>query len=123
MVNAARRSALRATTFGASRTASAGSGELKLHRAEGDINLSAARTAWQASHLNQDTKALLEEDADVFLHQALSTPCLNALEGAEGIYLRDTQGRLIMDFHGNSLRAPGRLRQSGRDRRGQGAGA
>ena len=54
--------------------------ELKLHRSEGDINLSPARVAWQDSYLNSRTRALLADDSKYFLHQALSTPCLNALE-------------------------------------------
>ena len=42
-----------------------------------------------------------------FLHQALSTPCLNVVERAEGIYLIDTAGRRIMDFHGNTVHQVG----------------
>jgi 4-aminobutyrate aminotransferase len=71
-------------------------------RSEGDINLSPARLAWQAEYIDAETRTLLDDDAAVFLHQALSTPCLNAIESAEGIYLIDTAGRRIMDFHGNS---------------------
>lgn len=33
----------------------------------------------------------------------MSTPCLNAIERAEGIYIYDAQGRKYMDFHGNSV--------------------
>ena len=76
-------------------------------RAEGDINLSPRRRQWSAQHLDDATQAILEEDAQLFLHQSLSTPCLNALQGSEGIYLEDTQGRKIMDFHGNSVHQVG----------------
>jgi 4-aminobutyrate aminotransferase len=69
---------------------------------EGDVNVSSARLAWQAEYIDAEAQALLDDDAAVFLHQALSTPCLNAIERAEGIYLIDTAGRRIMDFHGNS---------------------
>lgn len=76
-------------------------------RSEGDLNLSVARQNWQARHLDDRTRALLEEDASVFLHQSLSTPCLNALESCEGPYIIDAQGRRILDFHGNSLHQVG----------------
>ena len=47
------------------------------------------------------------EDSRWFLHQAMSTPCLNVVERAEGIYLIDTAGRRIMDFHGNTVHQVG----------------
>lgn len=47
-------------------------------------------------------RALLDEDARYFLHQALSTPCLNAVESCRGSVLIDVDGREILDFHGNS---------------------
>lgn len=76
-------------------------------RSEGDINLSPARAAWTAAHIDAETRALLDADAAVFLHQALSTPCLDAIERAEGIHLIDVAGRRIMDFHGNSVHQVG----------------
>jgi 4-aminobutyrate aminotransferase len=33
----------------------------------------------------------------------LSTPCLDALVGAEGSWIEDTNGRRYLDFHGNNL--------------------
>ncbi len=76
-------------------------------RSEGDLNLSPRRAAFQAAHLDDATRALLAADAEVFLHQSLSTPCLNALQGCEGAYLEDLQGRRILDFHGNSVHQVG----------------
>ena len=76
-------------------------------RSEGDINLSPRRAAFQSTHLDDATRALLAADAEVFLHQSLSTPCLNALQGCEGPYLEDLQGRRILDFHGNSVHQVG----------------
>jgi 4-aminobutyrate aminotransferase len=78
-----------------------------MDRSEGDINLGDARAAWQRGYIDAETRALLDEDARWFLHQALSTPCLNVLERAEGIYLVDTAGRRIMDFHGNTVHQVG----------------
>ena len=76
-------------------------------RSEGDINLGERRAAWQAAHLDTATRELLAEDARWFLHQSMSTPCLNALAGAQGAWLTDTAGRRILDFHGNSLHQVG----------------
>lgn len=74
---------------------------------EGDVNLSPNKAVWQNGHLDDSAQDLLEEDARYFLHQSLSTPCLNVLERAEGIYLIDTAGRRIMDFHGNAVHQVG----------------
>ena len=74
---------------------------------EGDINLSPRRQQWSAQHLDDATRAILDEDAELFIHQSLSTPCLNVLQGSDGIYLEDTQNRRIMDFHGNSVHQVG----------------
>ena len=74
---------------------------------EGDVNLSPRRRAWAERHLDDKTAAMLAEDARYFLHQSLSTPCLNAIQASAGIYLEDVQGRKIMDFHGNSVHQVG----------------
>lgn len=74
---------------------------------EGDVNLSPRRDQWQAHALDAETRALLEDDARYFLHQSLSTPCLNALRACEGIYIEDVQGRRYMDFHGNNVHQVG----------------
>jgi 4-aminobutyrate aminotransferase len=75
----------------------------EIDRSEGDVNLGDRRTAWQARHIDAATRELLDEDGRWFLHQSMSTPCLNALQGAQGAWLTDTAGRRILDFHGNSL--------------------
>ncbi|MEI6586120.1 MAG: aspartate aminotransferase family protein [Sediminibacterium sp.] len=69
---------------------------------EGDVNFSNARKDWYKL-LDIETASLLKEDADVFLHQALSTPCLEVLESADGIYITGVSGKKYMDFHGNSV--------------------
>jgi 4-aminobutyrate aminotransferase len=74
---------------------------------EGDLNLSPRRAEWARRHLDADTRHWLEQDSRYFLHQALSTPCLNVLARSEGIYLEDLQGRRYMDFHGNSVHQVG----------------
>ncbi|WP_273976005.1 aspartate aminotransferase family protein [Vibrio parahaemolyticus] len=72
-------------------------------RSEGDVNTTPARQAWNASMDDERTQALLKRDSEVFLHQAMSTPCLDTLEAAEGIYIRDATGKKYMDFHGNNV--------------------
>ncbi|CAE6953546.1 aspartate aminotransferase family protein [Vibrio sp. B1FLJ16] len=72
-------------------------------RSEGDVNTTPARQAWNASMDDERTQNLLQRDSDIFLHQAMSTPCLDTLEAAEGIYIQDATGKKYMDFHGNNV--------------------
>ncbi|MES2705234.1 MAG: aspartate aminotransferase family protein [Verrucomicrobiota bacterium] len=74
---------------------------------EGDVNFTPGRAAFAAEHLSDPTRDLLAEDAEVFLHQSLSTPCLNALSGAEGAWITDLEGRPYLDFHGNNVHQTG----------------
>jgi len=76
-------------------------------QSEGDVNVLPARAAWQREHLNAETLGLLEEDARYFLHQSLSSPCLNVLSRCEGSFLVDMQGRRYLDFHGNNVHQVG----------------
>ena len=81
--------------------------ELDALRTEGDLNLSPARQAWASEHINEETGQTLQEDSEYFLHQSLSSPCLNVLTGCKGSYLEDAQGRKILDFHGNNVHQVG----------------
>ncbi|MBM4835478.1 aspartate aminotransferase family protein [Vibrio parahaemolyticus] len=72
-------------------------------RSEGDVNTTPARQAWNASMDDERTQALLKRDSEVFLHQAMSTPCLDTLDAAEGIYIQDATDKKYMDFHGNNV--------------------
>ena len=76
-------------------------------RIEGDTNRSPRRIAYQQEFLDETTHRVLAEDAEHFLHQSLSTPCIDAIVEAEGIYLHDVSGRKIMDFHGNGVHQVG----------------
>ena len=71
--------------------------------AEGDTNISPRRRAWSATQIDESTRELLRRDANVFLRQSVSTPCLSAIRHAEGIWIEDFQGRRCMDFHGNNV--------------------
>jgi 4-aminobutyrate aminotransferase len=74
---------------------------------EGDVNFSPRRQEWSISHIDGPTAQILAEDTRYFLHQSLSTPCLNVINKSNGLYLEDLQGRQIMDFHGNSVHQVG----------------
>ncbi|MSU04105.1 MAG: aminotransferase class III-fold pyridoxal phosphate-dependent enzyme, partial [Pedosphaera sp.] len=76
-------------------------------KSEGDINLTSHRTEWMAQNLDEETRYWLEEDARYFLHQALSTPCLDVLKGAEGAAITTLRGRELLDFHGNNVHQVG----------------
>ena len=53
---------------------------------EGDVNVTAARERWKREHLDDRTRAVLEEDAACFLHQSLSTPLPQCIEAGGGIH-------------------------------------
>lgn len=75
-------------------------------KVEGDINLTEGRKKWMNA-LPHETVEELNNDASWFIHQALSTPCLEILDGCEGPYIITTSGKKILDFHGNNLHQVG----------------
>jgi 4-aminobutyrate aminotransferase len=75
--------------------------------AEGESNLTTRRERWQVKNLDEATYALLNRDSAAFIHQSLSTPCLNVLKSASGSWIEDLQGRRYLDFHGNSVHQVG----------------
>jgi 4-aminobutyrate aminotransferase len=74
-----------------------------IDRSEGDTNLSPQRRAWAGRNVGPETQRWLDADARRFLHQALSTPCLDVVVRAEGLWLETLDGRRYMDFHGNNV--------------------
>src|SRR5262249_28028140 len=74
---------------------------------EGDLNLSPRRAEGSRRHIGEETQHWLDEDSRYFLHQALSTPCLNVLARVDGIYLENLEGGRYMDFQGNSVHQTG----------------
>ena len=79
------------------------SGPSKLLRSEGDLNISPNRRAWAERNLDPETSRWLDEDARYFLHQSLSTPCLDVLKGCDGAAITTMAGREMLDFHGNNV--------------------
>lgn len=76
-------------------------------RSEGDINITPHRAEWQKGHIDARTASWLDRDGRCFLHQSLSSPCLNLLSGSAGSEIEDFQGRHFLDFHGNSVHQVG----------------
>jgi 4-aminobutyrate aminotransferase len=74
---------------------------------EGDLNLSRHRRQWAEENIDAPTRRLLEEDEQCFLHQSLSTPCLNVIKSASGSGFEDAAGRRYLDFHGNNVHTVG----------------
>ncbi len=73
-------------------------------KSEGDINISENRKKWQENHTRSDeAKFILREDAKYFLHQSMSTPCLDVLNKCEGPFLENVDGKRYLDFHGNNV--------------------
>jgi 4-aminobutyrate aminotransferase len=72
-------------------------------QSEGETNMSPRRSAWAARTHDAESQSLLDEDARLFLHQSVSTPCLSAIARAEGAWIEDLQGRRYLDFHGNNV--------------------
>lgn len=75
----------------------------RITESESDTNLTDRRRTWQVSALDDNSRALLARDEKSFLRQSVSTPCLNAIAKAEGIWIEDIAGRRYMDFHGNNV--------------------
>lgn len=71
--------------------------------AEGDVNSSPCRQAWADQHHGEEAKKLLVRDAQSFLHQSVSTPCLGTIKQAKRIWIEDLSGNRFMDFHGNNV--------------------
>ncbi len=77
-------------------------------KTEGDVNLSEERVKWQNKNIQDSkTRDLLEEDAKVFLHQAMSTPCLDVLGGCVNASISNLEGKEYLDFHGNNVHQVG----------------
>ena len=74
-----------------------------LTHTEGESNTSSVRAEWQKNNHNPKSAALLARDADAFLHQSLSSPCVSTIARAEGSWIEDHDGRRYLDFHGNSV--------------------
>ena len=60
---------------------------IKPTQTEGDVNTSRQRRIWSEANVSPPTRDLLQRDADAFLHQSVSSPCLSIITKAEGIWI------------------------------------
>ena len=74
---------------------------------EGDLNLSSERVKWRDEFIVDETRHWLERDETAYLHQSMSTPCLDVIEQASGSFIQNLQGHKYLDFHGNSVHQVG----------------
>ena len=70
---------------------------------EGDVNFSEERRMWDQEISDPLTRQILEDDARYFLHQSMSSPCLDALDKCKGSGMRTISGKYMLDFHGNNV--------------------
>ncbi|MBJ6368954.1 aspartate aminotransferase family protein [Snuella sedimenti] len=73
-------------------------------KTEGDVNLSKEREQWhQENILDVETLQVLKDDERLFVHQAMSTPCLDVLSSCSDVSIKNLQGKEYLDFHGNNV--------------------
>lgn len=60
------------------------------------------RTDWQKRNVTPAGQAWLDRDAQAYLHQAGSTPCIASIKAADGVWLEDHAGKRYLDLYGNS---------------------
>jgi len=61
------------------------------------------RQEWQQRSLDAASRAWLERDADAYLHQAGSTPCIASIKSGDGVWLEDHTRQALLDLYGNSV--------------------
>jgi 4-aminobutyrate aminotransferase len=75
----------------------------RIQREQGDVNTTPNRRRYWQRNLTDAARRWFETDCRYFLHQSLSTPVLNVLDRADGIYLQDLDGKRYIDMHGNGV--------------------
>lgn len=81
--------------------------EKHLQREQGDINTTPNRRKYWERNVSGPARAWFNEDTKYFLHQSLSTPVLNVISKAYGIYIEDFNGKKLIDMHGNGVHNAG----------------
>lgn len=74
---------------------------------EGDINFTEERRKWNQNISDPLTRQILADDARYFIHQSMSTPCLDVLESCKGSGMQTVSGKYLLDFHGNNVHQVG----------------
>ncbi|UCF94457.1 MAG: aspartate aminotransferase family protein [Desulfobacterales bacterium] len=79
----------------------------RFERQQGDVNTTPNRQKYWERNLAGQARHWFEKDNQYFLHQSLSTPVINVLAKAHGIYIEDLNGRKYIDMHGNGIHNAG----------------
>ncbi len=79
----------------------------RIEREQGDVNTTENRRKYWERNLTGESKRWFDADKTYFLHQSLSTPVLNVIAKAEGIYIEDLDGKKYIDMHGNGVHNAG----------------
>ena len=74
---------------------------------QGDVNTTRNRQKYWERNLSETAGSICARDNKYFLHQNLSTPVMNVLSKAHGIYIEDIDGNKYMDMHGNGVHNAG----------------
>ncbi len=85
----------------------AGNTDKRIEREQGDVNTTDNRRKYWERNLSDKAKKWFDEDNKYFLHQSLSTPVINVLAKARGIYIEDLDGKKYIDMHGNGVHNAG----------------
>jgi len=81
--------------------------EKRIEREQGDVNTTPNRERYWQRNLNGRALEIFEADKTYFLRQSLSTPVMNVLSRARGIYIEDLNGKQYIDMHGNGVHNAG----------------
>ena len=65
---------------------------------EGESNSSKRRAEWQEESHNSKTRKVLEQDANFFINQAVSSPCLSVEKKQKEPALKTQMGEVIWTF-------------------------
>ena len=79
----------------------------RIEREQGDVNTTPNRKKYWERNLSDRAREIFVKDQKFFLQQALSTPVLNVLSRAEGVYIEDMEGNRYLDMHGNGVHNAG----------------
>jgi len=84
-----------------------GKADKRVEREQGDVNTTDNRRKYWERNLAGESKKWFDEDHKHFLHQSLSTPVINVIAKAQGIYIEDLDGKSYIDMHGNGVHNAG----------------
>ena len=61
------------------------------------------REDWQQRNVGTTAREWLDRDAETYMAQRGSTPCLTSIRSGQGVWLEDHEGKRYLDLYGNSV--------------------